>query len=92
MTNLIGSCTTMTAANRVYRNDDVFRHLVRHCYKSTLVSLMRVEQQGTIFDYCVKELYKEVDYEVVKDMVRDTVSHVHCHQSLTISSQDDLNI
>jgi hypothetical protein len=66
----------MTAANRVYRNDDVFRVLVQHCYKSTLVSLMRSEQQGTIFDYCVKELYKEVDYNLVKDMLRDTVSQV----------------
>jgi hypothetical protein len=64
----------MTAANRVYRNDDVFRVLVGHCYKPTLISLMRSEQQGTIFNYCVKELYREVKYEVVKDMLRDTVS------------------
>jgi len=37
---------------------------------------MRSEQQGTIYDYCVKELYKEVDYNLVKDMVRDTVSRI----------------
>ena len=66
----------MTAANRVYRNDDVFRIVVQHCYKSTLISLMRSEQQGTIYDCCVKELYKEVDYDLVKDMVRDTVRRI----------------
>ena len=66
----------MTAANRVYRNDDVFRIVVQHCHESTLVSLMRSEQQGTIYDYCVKELYKEIDYDLVKDMVRDTVCRI----------------
>lgn len=79
------SDTTMTAANRVYRNDDIVRVLVQHCAKRSLVSLMRVEKKGTIYDSCVKELYKEVDYEVVKDMLRDTVSHLKC-QVMTIAS------
>jgi len=65
----------MTAANRVYRNDDVFRVLAQHCSNRSLVALMRIEKKGTIYDTCVKELYKEVNYEVVKDMMRDTVSH-----------------
>jgi hypothetical protein len=64
----------MTAAHRVYQNDDVFRVLARHCDKPSLVRLMIIEQKGTIFDTCVKELYREVDYDDIKSMLRDTVS------------------
>jgi hypothetical protein len=63
------------AAQRFYRNDDIFRNFVRHCAKPTLVTVMVVEKKGTIFDTCVKELYREVDFEAVKNMRRDTVSH-----------------
>jgi hypothetical protein len=35
---------------------------------------MMLEKKGTIFDFCVKELYREVDYEVIQEMERDNVS------------------
>jgi hypothetical protein len=66
----------MEAAHKVYQNDDVFRSVVQHCQKSTLVKLMMVEQKGSVFDECVKGLYREVDYAVIKDFLRDTVSVV----------------
>lgn len=72
--------TAMTAAHRVYQNDDVFRVLARHCDKPSLVRLMTIEQAGTIFDTCVKELYREVDYDDIKSMLRDTVSLSFLHQ------------
>lgn len=62
------------AAHRFYRDDDVFRNLIQHCAKPTLVRVMMIEKKGTIFDFCVKELYGEVHFEAIKDMVRDTVS------------------
>lgn len=64
----------MTEAHKVYQNDDIFRVLARHCDKPSLVQLMRLERHGTIFDSCVKELYKGVAFDVVKDMTRETVS------------------
>jgi len=69
----------MTAAQRVYQNDDVFRVLARHCDKPSLVRLMMIEQKGTIFDTCVKELYRDVDYDDVRSMLRDTVSLSFSH-------------
>ena len=85
----------MTAAHRVYQNDDVFRVLARHCDKPSLVRLMTIEQKGTIFDTCVKELYREVDYDDIKSMLRDTVCLSFLHQrdwvELMRCSQDDLS-
>jgi hypothetical protein len=34
---------------------------------------MMLEKKGTIFDACVKELYREVDYDVIQNMERDNV-------------------
>jgi hypothetical protein len=66
--------TSSNPAHRVYSIDNVFRVLVQHCSKPLLVKIMMLEKKGTIFDACVKELYREVDYEVIEDMERDNVS------------------
>jgi hypothetical protein len=34
---------------------------------------MMLEKKGTIFDACVNELYREVDYDVIQNMERDNV-------------------
>lgn len=61
-------------AHRVYSIDNVFRVLVQHSSKPLLVKIMMLEQKGTIFNACVEELYREVDYHAIQDMTRDTVS------------------
>jgi len=71
------------AAHRFYRDDDVFRNLIQHCAKPTLVKVMMIEKKGTIFDSCVKELYREVHFEAIKDMVRDTVSSTKLPMSVS---------
>lgn len=63
-----------SASHRVYLIDNVCRVLVQHCSKPLLVKFMMLEKKGTIFDACVKELYRTVDYHVIQDMTRDTVS------------------
>lgn len=66
-------------AAEVYHNDVIARLLVKHLHKSTLRSIMSLEVEGDMFDWCVKELYRKVRYGVIYDMTRSTVSERH-HQ------------
>lgn len=63
-----------TPGEEVYHNDVIFRALVKHLYKTTLRSVMMMEQKGETFDRCVKELYRDMVYDVIHNMNRDSVS------------------
>lgn len=64
----------VTRANQVYNTDVIAQTLVRHLHKTTLRSIMMIEKEGDMFDWCVKALYREVEYGVVHDMTRSNVS------------------
>lgn len=48
--------------------------LTKHLDAPTLRTLMEMEVKGNLFDWCVEELYRDVTYDVVRDMTREDVS------------------
>lgn len=67
-----------TAAQRAYVNDVVARNIIRYLDKRTLRDVMALEQRGDRFDYCVRELWRVVDHEVIFAMTRDSVRGLVC--------------
>lgn len=62
------------AARKAYDTDVIARTLVKHLDKSSLCAMMRAEQKGDMFDWCTRELYRNVKYDVIRDLQRDSVS------------------
>lgn len=63
-----------SAARRAYETDVIVRTLARHLDKTSLMTMMMVEQKGDLFDWCVNELYSEVNHDNVHDMTWSSVS------------------
>lgn len=65
-----------SAAEQVFENHVIYRNLLKYLAKSTLVSVLVIEQRGDRFNWCVRELYATVDHDVVGNMARDSVGHL----------------